>query len=147
MTDERVEELIRGVGLRATQPRIAVLGALHAKHDHPRIEQIRQRVQATGTHISAQATYDACEALHVAGLARKLHVAGSPVRYEARAGDNHHHLICRVCGSAADVDCAIGAAPCLEPASDHGFRVEEAEVTFWGTCPDCQKSQASPINH
>lgn len=142
MAAETVEGMIRGVGLRATQPRIAVLSALHAKHDHPRIEQIRVRVQASGTHISAQATYDACEALHAAGLARKLHVAGSPVRYEARAGDNHHHLICRVCGSATDVECAHGAAPCLELGHDHGFRVDEAEITFWGTCPACQA-----INH
>lgn len=133
----QAEELIRGVGLRATQPRIAVLSALHAEHDHPRIEQIRERVQATGTHISAQATYDACEALHAAGLARKLHVAGSPVRYEARAGDNHHHLICRSCGAAVDIDCALGSAPCLDPGNDHGFQIDEAEVTFWGLCPDC----------
>ena len=88
--------------------------------------------------ISTQAAYDVCEALHRAGLARRIAPAGGPVRYESRVGDNHHHLVCRVCGLAVDVDCAIGAAPCLDPVAHDGFRVEEAEVTYWGVCPDCQ---------
>lgn len=132
------QETIRRAGLRATGPRVAVFGALADGHDHPRIEEIRERLLAAGTSISAQATYDACEALSTAGLARKLHVAGAPVRYEARAGDNHHHLICRQCGSAVDVDCANLPAPCLDPPEGHGFAIDEAEVTFWGVCPECQ---------
>lgn len=131
-------EMIHEAGLRATAPRVAVLRALTDTPDHPRIEQIRERVIAGGTHISTQSTYDACEALRQGGLARRLHVAGAPVRYEARCGDNHHHLICRSCGAAVDTDCASGSAPCLEPADRHGYTLDEAEVTFWGTCPDCQ---------
>jgi Fur family ferric uptake transcriptional regulator len=139
MVIQSAQESIREAGLRATAPRVAVLSALTAQHDHPRIEQIRERVIASGTKISAQATYDVCEALRTAGLARRLQVAGSPVRYEARAGDNHHHLICRSCGSAVDVDCATGKAPCLDPGHDHGYALDEAEVTFWGICPGCQQ--------
>ncbi len=134
------QQMIREAGLRATGPRVAVLGALIDQPDHPRVEQIRERVTASGTSISHQATYDACEALHAAGLARKLHVAGSAVRYEARAGDNHHHLICRGCGKAVDIDCVVGAAPCIDPDHDHGYVIDEAEVTFWGTCPECSAS-------
>lgn len=134
----QIQEQLRTAGLRATAPRVAVFDALSAEHDHPRIEQLRERVQAAGVSISTQATYDACEALYGAGLARKLHVAGAPVRYEARAGDNHHHLICRGCGSAVDVDCSHGQAPCLQPEKGHGFAIDEAEVTFWGLCPNCQ---------
>ena len=125
-------------GLRATGPRVAVLGALVSGDDHPRVDQVRDRVQAAGISISTQATYDACEVLHNVGLARRLHIAGSPVRYEARAGDNHHHLICRECGSAVDVDCLQAPAPCLQPGESHGFALDEAETTLWGTCPDCQ---------
>jgi Fur family ferric uptake transcriptional regulator len=139
MAVPEVQTRLRDAGLRATAPRVAVLGVLAEARDHPRIETIRERVQRSGTSISAQATYDACEALHAVGLARRLHVAGSPVRYEARAGDNHHHLICRHCGTAVDVDCAMGSAPCLEPADDHGYALDEAEVTFWGVCPDCRQ--------
>ena len=139
MTVAELQDVIRDAGLRVTGPRVAVLQALHAEHDHPRVEQIRERVEHSGVSISPQAAYDACEALHNAGLARKLHVAGAPVRYEARIGDNHHHLICRSCGSTVDVDCARGDAPCLDPADNHGFTLEEAEVTYWGTCPDCLK--------
>lgn len=136
---------LKGAGLRITGPRVAVLDALFTEHDHPRVDQVRERIQASGVSISTQATYDACEALHSAGLARKLHVAGSPVRYEARAGDNHHHLICRACGSAVDVDCAKRSAPCLTPGESHGYELEEAEVTFWGTCPACQNVQSQTL--
>ena len=131
---------LHAAGLRATGPRVAVLNALHTVKDHPRVEQVRERVQEAGISISMQATYDACEVLHDAGLARRLHVAGSAIRYEARAGDNHHHLICSVCGSTVDVDCgnSTGQVPCLQPGESHGFTLDEAEVTFWGICPDCQ---------
>ena len=91
--------------------------------------------------ISTQAGYDVCEALHVAGLARRIDPAGSPARYEARVGDNHHHLVCRACGVTADVDCAVGSAPCLEPTERHGFAIHDAEITYWGLCPTCQTMQ------
>jgi Fur family transcriptional regulator, stress-responsive regulator len=88
--------------------------------------------------ISTQATYDVCEALQRAGLARRIAPAGGPVRYESRVGDNHHHLVCRSCGAAVDVACAVGTTGCLEPSDRNGFTVDEAEVTFWGLCPRCQ---------
>jgi Fur family ferric uptake transcriptional regulator len=87
--------------------------------------------------VSTQAVYDCLEALAGAGLARRIEPAGHPARYESRVGDNHHHLVCRSCGATVDVDCAVGAAPCLTPSSSHGFLVEEAEVVFWGRCPEC----------
>ncbi len=85
--------------------------------------------------MSTQAVYDVLRALTGAGLVRRIEPAGSPARFEARVGDNHHHVVCRVCGAIADVDCAVGAAPCLEPSNDHGFVIDEAEVTYWGLCP------------
>lgn len=94
-----------------------------------------------GVAISTQAGYDVCEALHAAGLARRIDPAGSPARYETRVGDNHHHLVCRACGATADVDCAVGFAPCMEPRERHGFAIDEAEVTYWGLCPTCQTMQ------
>jgi len=131
-------ERLRDAGLRVTAPRAAVLGVLDAAHDHPRVDQVIERVRADGVSISTQAAYDVCEALHRAGLARRIEPAGGPARYESRVGDNHHHLVCRACGLAVDVDCAVGEAPCLEPADRLGFRLDEAEVTYWGLCPDCQ---------
>ncbi|HEV2770199.1 MAG TPA: Fur family transcriptional regulator [Solirubrobacteraceae bacterium] len=132
------EERLRAAGLRATRPRSVVLGVLTDATDHPRVDQVIERVRGRGARISVQAAYDACEALRQAGLARRIELPGSPTRYEARAGDNHHHLVCRGCGVTADVDCATGAAPCLEPSTMHGFAVDEAEVTYWGLCPACQ---------
>jgi Fur family ferric uptake transcriptional regulator len=98
-------------------------------------------VQATLGTASRQAVYDALDQLQLAQLVRRIEPAGSPARYEVRVGDNHHHVVCRRCGSAADVDCAVGEAPCLEPSQTHGFRLDEAEVTFWGLCPQCQELQ------
>jgi Fur family ferric uptake transcriptional regulator len=92
--------------------------------------------------VSTQAVYDVLGALSRAGLARRLEPAGSPARYESRVGDNHHHIVCRGCGNIADVDCVVGERPCLTPTGGHGFEVDEAEVTFWGLCPDCQKQRA-----
>jgi len=129
---------LRDAGLRVTAPRVSVLAVLDACADHPRVDQVIARVRADGVSISTQAAYDVCEALHRAGLARRIEPAGGPVRYESRVGDNHHHLVCRCCGLAVDVDCATGAAPCLDPADRLGFRLDEAEVTYWGLCPDCQ---------
>ena len=134
------EERLRAAGLRATGTRMAVLRVLAESGDHPRVDQVIDRVRAIGVPISTQAAYDVCDALHRAGLARRIEPAGSPARFEARVGDNHHHLVCRACGETVDVDCALGVAPCLEPSDAAGFAVDEAEVTFWGVCPDCQSS-------
>jgi Fur family ferric uptake transcriptional regulator len=120
---------------------VAVLRVLEGSTDHPRVDQVIERVRAGGLSISTQAAYDVCEALNRAGLAQRIELAGGPVRYEARAGDNHHHVVCRRCGLTADVDCAIGFAPCLDPSDAHGFLLEEASVTYWGTCPDCQRTK------
>jgi Fur family transcriptional regulator, stress-responsive regulator len=132
-----LEQRLRDAGLRVTAPRVAVLAVLSDARDHPRIDQVLERVRAGGTSISTQTAYDVCETLHRAALARRFEPAGSPARYEARV-DNHHHLVCRACGDTADVDCAVGLAPCLEPSDAAGFAVDEAEVTFWGLCPACQ---------
>jgi Fe2+ or Zn2+ uptake regulation protein len=134
-----LSERLRGAGLRVTTPRISVLEVLDASPDHPRVDQVIERVRAAGMSISTQAAYDVCEALHRAGLARRIEPAGGPVRYESRVGDNHHHLVCRGCGLAVDVECAVGVAPCLEPDDRRGFRLDQAEVTYWGLCPDCQQ--------
>ena len=138
MPIEQLSERLREAELRVTAPRVSVLEVLEESDDHPRVDQIIERVREAGVSISTQATYDVCEALQRAGLARRIDPAGGPARYESRVGDNHHHLVCRSCGVAADVDCAIGHAACLEPGDPQGFRVDEAEVTFWGLCPDCQ---------
>ena len=143
MTVHEVEEQLRAAGLRATGPRIAVLRVLAEATDHPTVDAVIERVRASGTTISTQAAYDVCEALHRAALARRIKPAGSPARYEARVGDNHHHLVCRACGDTVDVDCATGAAPCLAPSHAAGFAVDEAEVTFWGLCPACQSPPAT----
>ncbi len=136
-----LEERLRGAGLRVTAPRVAVLRVLADSPDHPRVDQVIDRVRSHGVSISTQAGYDVCEALSSAGLAQRIDLDGGPARYEARVGDNHHHAVCRGCGRTVDVDCAVGAAPCLEPDQTHGFVLEEAVVTYWGTCPDCQRKQ------
>lgn len=138
MVARTFDEQLRKAGLRVTAPRVAVLKVLTESHDHPRVDQIVERVRTSGASISTQAGYDICEALHGASLARRIALAGSPARYEARVGDNHHHLVCRGCGHTVDVDCATGAAPCLDLPDHHGFAVSEAEVTHWGVCPECQ---------
>ncbi len=135
---ETIEDRLRGAGLRVTAPRVAVLQVLGEARDHPRVDQVIERVRAAGGSISVQAAYDVCEALHRAGLASRIEPAGSAARYEARVGDNHHHLVCRRCGLTVDVDCAVGEAPCLEPDTASGFVVDEAEVTFWGVCEGCR---------
>ncbi len=134
-----ITERLREAGHRVTAPRMSVLGVLDAAQDHPRVDQVIERVRADGIHISVQAAYDVCEALHRAGLARRIEPAGGPARYESRVGDNHHHIVCRACGLALDVDCAVGEAPCLTPDDAHGFRLDEAEITYWGVCPGCQQ--------
>jgi Fur family ferric uptake transcriptional regulator len=135
---------LRRAGLRVTGGRVAVLAALSradAGERHLDADAIAARARALrpGGRLSTQAVYDNLRVLTDAGLVRRIETAGSPAaRYEARAGDNHHHLVCRRCGLTRDVDCVVGARPCLEPSSDHGFVVDEAEVTFWGLCPGCR---------
>ncbi|HWK29504.1 MAG TPA: Fur family transcriptional regulator [Solirubrobacter sp.] len=133
-----LEERLRLAGLRVTASRVAVLRVLCEAEDHPRVDQVIERVRAGGLTISTQAAYDVCEALRETGLARRIAFAGGPARYEARAGDNHHHLVCRSCGLTIDIDCVTGAAPCLHAPDATGFVVDEAEVTFWGRCSACQ---------
>jgi Fur family transcriptional regulator, stress-responsive regulator len=131
------EEWLRSRGLRVTRPRLAVLDVL-AEGGHLEVDEIARRVRQRVDSVSTQAIYDVLGALARAGLARRIEPAGSAARYEARATDNHHHIVCRGCGEVADVDCAVGSAPCLDPSSTSGFEIDEAEVTFWGLCPTCQ---------
>jgi Fur family ferric uptake transcriptional regulator len=147
MTTAALEERLREAGLRVTATRVAVLRVLAEADDHPRVDQVIDRVRAGGISISTQAAYDVCEALHRVSLARRIEPAGGPARYEARVGDNHHHLVCRSCGTAADVDCAIGHPACMEPSDALGFVIDEAEVTFWGLCPDCQTTTKGHATH
>lgn len=129
-------ELLRAHGLQVTAQRLAVLRAV-AEHCHCTADDVASLVRADIGAISRQAVYDALTVLVEAGLLRRIQPAGSPARFETRTGDNHHHLICRACGRTVDVDCAVGHAPCLTPADDAGFQVDEAEVVYWGTCPGC----------
>jgi Fur family transcriptional regulator, stress-responsive regulator len=130
------EAQLRAVSLRVTRPRLAVLAALR---DHPHIDTqaVIELVRADHPAVSHQAIYDVLQALTDAKLVRRIQPAGANARYESRVGDNHHHVVCRFCGAIADVDCAVGHAPCLTASDDHGFVVDEAEVVYWGTCPDC----------
>jgi Fur family transcriptional regulator, stress-responsive regulator len=134
---------LRVRGLRVTAPRLAVYRAVAALGDHPDVDAIAHRVRADIGSISTQAVYDGLRALTAAGLVRRIEPAGSPARYETRVGDNHHHVVCRVCGAAHDIDCAVGTAPCLDPSETGGFAIDEAEVTFWGLCPACQRQPPS----
>ena len=128
---------MRAASLRVTRPRVAVLSALR---DHPHVdtEKVIELVRVGLPGVSHQAVYDVLRALTDAGLVRRIEPAGSVARYESRVGDNHHHVVCRTCGTIADVDCAINTTPCLTPSDDHGFVIDEAEVVYWGVCPDCQ---------
>lgn len=133
--------LLRSASLRVTRPRLAVLAAVHAE-PHLDTEAVIQRVRANLGGVSHQAVYDVLRALTDAGILRRIQPAGATARYEAQTGDNHHHVVCRGCGAIADVDCAVGAAPCLVASRDHGFVVDEAEVVYWGTCPGCFAASA-----
>ena len=135
-------EELRGVGLRVTAARVALLETVR-DGDHLGVEAIASEVRDRIGHVSLQAVYEALYALTAAGLIRRIEPAGSPVRFEGRIGDNHHHIVCRSCGVVADVDCAVGEAPCLTASDDHGFSIDEAEVIYWGLCPDCSASPSS----
>ena len=135
-------EQLRGAGLRVTAARVALLETVR-DGDHLGVEAITSGVRDRIGHISLQAVYDALYALTGAGLIRRLEPAGSPTRFEGRVGDNHHHVVCRSCGVLADVDCAVGEAPCLTASDDQGFSIDEAEVIYWGLCPDCSTARSS----
>jgi Fur family transcriptional regulator, stress-responsive regulator len=135
-------EELRGAGLRVTAGRVALLEAVR-NGDHLDVEAIASRVRDRVGHVSLQAVYEALHALTAAGLIRRIEPAGSPARYEGRVMDNHHHVVCRSCGVVADVDCATGEAPCLTASDDHGFSIDEAEVVYWGLCPDCSTARDS----
>jgi len=134
--------MLRGVALRVTRPRVAVLAAVY-DHPHADTDSIIGAVREDLGDVSHQAVYDVLKALTVAGLLRRIQPLGSVARYESRVGDNHHHAVCRSCGAIADVDCAVGHAPCLTAADDHGFTIDEAEVIYWGTCSSCTAAQSS----
>ncbi|MEV4201289.1 Fur family transcriptional regulator [Micromonospora globbae] len=128
--------MLRAAALRVTRPRLAVLDAVHT-HPHADTESIIGVVRTELPDVSHQTVYDALHALTAARLVRRIQPSGSVARYESRVGDNHHHVVCRSCGLIADVDCAVGEAPCLTASDDHGFSIDEAEVVYWGRCPDC----------
>ena len=136
-------ERLRQRGLKATSSRVAVLAAVEDLGGHPDAGAIAEHARGALGSVSTQAVYDGLRALEQAGLLRRIEPAGSPARYETRVGDNHHHLVCRSCGMTEDVDCAVGAAPCLDPADDLGFAVDEAEVIFWGVCGGCRSVAAA----
>ncbi len=136
MMAAEVSEALRAAGLQVTAQRLAVHRAVTSL-PHAMADDIYHAVHAELGVISRQAVYDALNAMSEHGLLRRIQPAGSAARYEHRV-DNHHHLICRQCGTLVDIDCAIGTAPCLTAESDHGYQIDEAEVTYWGICPDCQ---------
>jgi Fur family ferric uptake transcriptional regulator len=136
-------ELLRQHGIQVTAQRLAVMRAVSAQ-PHITADGVADAVRTEIGAISLQAVYDALAILAAEGLIRRIQPAGSPARFEDRVGDNHHHLICRICGRLVDVDCAVGSAPCLTAADDSGYEIDEAEVAYWGRCPDCvAQSQAT----
>ena len=135
-------DLLRQYGIQVTAQRLAVLRAV-AGQPHITADGVAEVVRAEIGAISRQSVYDALGLLAEKGLLRRIQPVGSPARFENRVGDNHHHLICRICGRVVDVDCAVGSAPCLTAADDQGFEIDEAEVAYWGRCPECV-AQARP---
>ena len=140
-TATELEQVLRGASLRVTRPRVAVLGAVY-DHPHSDTDAIVGVVREDLGEVSTQAVYDVLRALTTAGLLRRIEPAGSVARYESRVADNHHHVVCRSCGAIADVDCAVGETPCLIASDDHGYVIDEAEVVYWGTCPDCTTTRS-----
>lgn len=134
---------LRQRGIQVTAQRLAVLRAVTGQ-PHITADAVAEIVRAEIGAISLQSVYDAVSILVAGGLVRRIQPAGSSARFEARVGDNHHHVICRVCGRTADVDCAVGSAPCLTAADDMGYQIDEAEVIYWGRCPECE-SQADHV--
>ncbi|MDN5746254.1 MAG: transcriptional repressor [Nocardioidaceae bacterium] len=141
MSESDFELQLRKVALRVTRPRLAVLEAVHA-HPHADTETLIQATRSLVPDVSHQAVYDSLRVLTEVGLVRSIKPAGSVTRYETHRGDNHHHVVCRDCGVIADVACAVGHVPCLTASDAHGFVVDEAEVIYWGLCPDCTTATA-----
>ena len=139
------QQRLRDAGLRVTRPRLAVLAAVEA-HPHADTDTVLGAVRADVGQVSHQAVYDVLRVLADTGLVRRIQPTGSVARYEARVGDNHHHVVCRSCGSIADVDCAVGETPCLTASDDHGFTLDEAEVVYWGTCSSCRTPAGPDIS-
>ena len=140
--DPDYAEVLKGASLRVTRPRMAVLHAVE-HHPHADTELIIRAARERQPDVSRQTVYDALNALTAAGLVRRIQPTNSLARYESRVGDNHHHVVCRSCGTIRDVDCAVGDAPCLTASDDQGFDVDEAEVIYWGLCPDCSAQHTS----
>lgn len=137
-------ELLQRAGLRITAPRVAVLRVL-VERPHAAADAILGAVRSQLGAVSTQAVYDVLRVCADTGIVRRIQPAGGPARYELRVGDNHHHMVCRTCGNIGDVDCAVGEAPCLEPSESLGFDLDEAEVVFWGICPDCRESKEEDL--
>ncbi len=139
-------QMLQEATLRVTRPRVAVLSAVYA-HPHADTDSIIRAVRSDLPEVSHQTVYDSLSALTAAGLVRRIQPSGSVARYESRVGDNHHHVVCRTCGVIADVDCAVGEAPCLTPSDGEGllegFAIDEAEVIYWGSCPNCSTARSS----
>lgn len=144
MTDvaDELRAALQEAGLRVTAQRIATLGVLRDTPGHLSVDLVTEQVHSRLGTVSQQAVYDTLGALSSAGLARRIEPAGSPALFESRVADNHHHVVCRRCGAVADIDCVVGFAPCLDASETHGFLLDEAEITFWGVCPDCQSHSA-----
>jgi Fur family ferric uptake transcriptional regulator len=138
---EKFLDQLRAHGLRVTAARVAVYRAVSEIPGHPDVEEIAAGARARIGSLSTQAVYDTLHTLTRAGLLRRIEPAGSPARFETRVADNHHHVVCRSCGAAHDIDCIEGVAPCIVPSDAGGFVIDEAEVTFWGICPDCLASE------
>jgi Fe2+ or Zn2+ uptake regulation protein len=140
MTDTDASGLLHAAGLRVTAPRVAAVEALGVG-SHATVEQVFERVAPGLPGTSLQAMYGVLGALTGAGIVRRIEPAGSAARYELRIGDNHHHVVCSICGAIGDVDCVVGEAPCLSPSDTSGYFVQTAEVTFWGLCPECRAAE------
>jgi Fur family ferric uptake transcriptional regulator len=138
MSVDDLPDALRTRGLRVTAARIAVYRVVAESSDHPDADTVARRARSAIGTLSTQAVYDTLHVLTDSGLLRRIEPAGSPARYENRVADNHHHAVCRSCGATQDIDCVTGAAPCLAPDDAGGFAIDEAEVIFWGLCPDCQ---------
>jgi len=138
-SDVEFEQLLRSADLRVTKPRVAVLAAVY-DHPHADTDTIISAARTAMNDVSHQAVYDVLKVLTTANLIRRIQPTGSLARYESRVADNHHHVVCRSCGTVADVDCAVGEAPCLTAVNDQGFVIDEAEVIYWGTCASCMST-------
>lgn len=134
-----LRDVLKDADLRATVQRVAILDVLRESSEHFSVDEIGERVRERLGTVSLQTVYDTLDVLTSAGLARRIEPAGSPALFESRAADNHHHVVCRRCGAVEDIDCVAEPAPCLDAANTAGFVLDEAEITFWGLCPECQK--------